>query len=251
MGVYLMFNGWVSNVHKLLVQILVSFRRVQLVPFCCLTNLSLAWWWLIKIKKYLLLPLKYIWNKWMRLKWGAKLTNLSEIFGRGWKIWIDSYQWALTYSACFTATKSYPIGHAIRNYNMIYCTTLHTFLVQWDWNKSAIFACCIVKRWWNYLEHSWLHWPVVYHCHAAVSLPCITADHCSVSLPLYHCHAAVSRPCITADRPIHQMYGFSLNAHTKQGESVPVIFLQTFLLTLPMIFTWTQVLLYCNPPIPN
>ena len=33
------------------------------------------------------------------------------------------------------------------------------------------------------------------------------------------CHVAVSPPCITADRPIHQMYGFSLNALTKVSQS--------------------------------
>ena len=133
----------------------------------------------------------------------------------------------------------YMVPHCTSSYHTNF---LHMSLFN-GIGKSAIFACCIVKRWWwNYLGHSWLHWPIVYHCHAAVSLPCITADHCSVSLPLYHCHAAVSPPCITADRPIHQMYGFSLNDHTKQGESVPVIFLQTFLLTLPMIFTIAPLL---------
>ena len=36
---------------------------------------------------------------------------------------------------------------------------------------------------------------------------------------MYQWHAAVSPPCITADRPIHQMYGFSLNALTKVSQS--------------------------------
>ena len=59
-----------------LLQILVSFRIVQLVPFSLLGWLRSVHFVHYKYK----MRWKSIWNIWMRIKWEQ---NLSEIFGRG------------------------------------------------------------------------------------------------------------------------------------------------------------------------
>ena len=65
-----------KNLHSTwLHQILISFRRVQLVLFPFLswfTNVSFAWGWLIEIEKCSSRLLKiYIWKIWMQIKWEA------------------------------------------------------------------------------------------------------------------------------------------------------------------------------------
>ena len=80
-------------------------------------------------------------------------------------------------------------------------STLNTDLYMQTTKHWSIPALCcsalyFTRRWWNYLGHSWLQ---------SRSLPCITAT-------------PVSPPCITDDCPIHQMYGFLLNAHTKVSQ---------------------------------
>ena len=51
---------------------------LNLLNHCTMGKLQ----WEVGHRNFSLLREKYIWNIWTRIKWEAKLTNLSELFGR-------------------------------------------------------------------------------------------------------------------------------------------------------------------------
>ena len=65
---------------------------------------GIKWAWLTTVH---FVPHKCIWNIWTRIKWEAKLTNLSEIFGRGKN---ERQSWKFSMKCeCYTSHWNFPI----------------------------------------------------------------------------------------------------------------------------------------------